>query len=385
MLTHITRHPLLISAALLLTVACADEDDHDPSLNSSFPSGASNMSADAGDGSASDSGGAPTGNYLTTDDFSLGHGGGCLVSDDNEVWCWGHNSNGVQGPDAPRFEIGNMSDPFKATRIRDIPEAQQVAVGWSSACALTTDARVFCWGTGGAVFPTVPLHEMPAFNVQTYEITGFGGVVTQLEVGVFQACALLDSGEVSCWGTHQETPARLEGFEGITQVSAGRHAVCGLDRDGAVYMVERKGFGFPWGEVEMLAPRGVSKVDCTDSGVCALFDDGHIGCMWMDPDDVEARRLATIEGISDAIDMDKGYDTSCGLLPNGTPLCWGAFNTTDHPGEPRGINTAAVPTPGLTDGQLVRASGDLETCVLTSHRTIRCNTEYQRLLGLVSR
>ncbi len=108
------------------------------------------------------------------------------------VWCWGYNIGGMG-------ITGNTSNTLlKATQIL-ASGAVSVAVGNDSSCALMTDKTVKCWGTGGK--GQMGNAGALSYNNPPTTVSGLSNVVA-LSVGLGTACALTEDGNVSCWGNN---------------------------------------------------------------------------------------------------------------------------------------------------------------------------------------
>lgn len=130
---------------------------------------------------------------------SAGSGFACGLTADARVVCWG--SNGVEQLGRSGAVLTASPTPIEPEFPVSAPSTWlDVSAGTAGACAVGSDATVYCWGgnnsfgergtgtLGGVNYvPTkVDLDDQPAIDV---------------EVGTFTACALLVSGEVRCWGS----------------------------------------------------------------------------------------------------------------------------------------------------------------------------------------
>jgi alpha-tubulin suppressor-like RCC1 family protein len=67
----------------------------------------------------------------------------CGITTDNELLCWGHNESGLVGIGPVGTEVVRVPTPVGSpTRFR------AVSVGAWTACAISTDDRLYCWGLG---------------------------------------------------------------------------------------------------------------------------------------------------------------------------------------------------------------------------------------------
>ncbi len=139
----------------------------------------------------------------------------CALLNDDTVVCWGNNGNGQIGGGSGSVNtiIGSAGDPLSGT-------ATHIAAGDAHTCALLlSDKSVKCWGyndfgqTGGGT-PSL----------------GANKTATELAVGAWSSCAILNDGSVKCWG---RTPTSL-GSNTATQITAGYMHACALLNDKSV-------------------------------------------------------------------------------------------------------------------------------------------------------
>lgn len=164
--------------------------------------------------------------------------------------------------------------------------------------------------------------------------------VQQVSVGGNHTCALLDSGEVQCWGSAadggygdssieaSETPTVITALRGFTDIEGGSQHICGSASDGSV-----KCWGYSYRSPPVVI-RGVSHVAQLSPGFvhsCALTDDGHVWC-WGKNDEGQlgdgsnnnsGTQAVEVKGITTATQVSIGFKTSCALLEDSTVQCWG--------------------------------------------------------------
>ncbi len=72
--------------------------------------------------------------------IAVGSGQTCAVTDDGAVHCWGENDRGESGSAV-------LGDLYAPVRVTGLGPARQVVAGRAAfTCALTEDAKTFCWG-----------------------------------------------------------------------------------------------------------------------------------------------------------------------------------------------------------------------------------------------
>jgi len=126
----------------------------------------------------------------------------CVVTVDDNVRCWGQNSQAELG-----YSI--FSEPLTLSEMRDLGDVdvggpvKQVVVGNRFTCALLTAGTVRCWGYFGGFaygsYDTIGDNETPA---ETGDAP-LGGLVSSLSAASDYACAVMESGELRCFGKNQ--------------------------------------------------------------------------------------------------------------------------------------------------------------------------------------
>jgi alpha-tubulin suppressor-like RCC1 family protein len=126
------------------------------------------------------------------------------------VWCWGADTWGQLGADGVgdvTCLAGGEEKPCSPTavRVKNLSSAIQLATGRDSACAVTKEQNVWCWGRSeigalGHDDSTDPLcaENKPCVTapVQIPMLSG----VTRITLGHFSGCARKADGTLSCWG-----------------------------------------------------------------------------------------------------------------------------------------------------------------------------------------
>jgi len=124
-----------------------------------------------------------------------------ILQTDGAVRCWGAGAEGQLGY-GNNQSIGDDELPTSAGPVALGGAALQVATGFLHTCALLEDGTVRCWGTssdgqlGTGSFVVIGDDELPT----SVPPVAVGGPVAQIAVGGFHSCALLEDGAVRCWG-----------------------------------------------------------------------------------------------------------------------------------------------------------------------------------------
>ena len=138
----------------------------------------------------------------TLSDIVTGGSHSCALRDDEELVCWGRNHEGQLGIDNSLNADWYLSENNIETLIAQLPFAPvQLDLGGSHSCAVLANGRVSCWGTGASGrlgygdIQDQGDDEPPGDTVQLGPVTP-----VQVTTGDEHTCALLQGGEVMCWG-----------------------------------------------------------------------------------------------------------------------------------------------------------------------------------------
>ena len=143
----------------------------------------------------------------------------CAVTTGGGALCWGYNEFGQIGD-------GTFVDRSTPTGVSGLGNGvATITGGWAHTCALTTDARMLCWGDnffgeiGDGTTGDSPATPTP--------VSGLGNVVAGISAGWEYTCAVTTGGGVLSWGlndygqigdgttTNRPTPTAVTtGFEG---------------------------------------------------------------------------------------------------------------------------------------------------------------------------
>ncbi len=270
----------------------------------------------------------------------------CAVIQGGDIYCWGHNQLeqcGIPGPDTDI--IG------RAYRLSILPGyAEMVAAGQSHTCATMETGGAYCWGANDK--GQLGLGNTDS-NPADGSVTGITAHVQKLAAGIGHTCALLDNGDVMCWGTNELNQLGRAGETSSVPLAAS-------------------------------LPLPAIDIACGDNHSCAVLNDGRVVC-WGDNASGQSAPGGTptvttptlVTDISDAQKVATGSGHTCALLDSGEIVCWGA----DQSGQ-RGIGRwSFTPPPSrvlfLNDATSITAAGD-HACAMNQSGDVSCwgeNTE----------
>ncbi len=275
--------------------------------------------------------------------------------------CWGYGRS---------RKIGNGKTDYSETTPQDVKGLASgvvsVAAGGYHTCALTTRGGVKCWGTnysgelgtGSNSDSSVPVN-----------VSGLNSGVVAIDAGLRHTCALLQSGEVRCWGGNsagqigdgtedndrpipvkvtglQATPSALAlgGFHTCALVSSDNLQCWGANWEGQLGNGTTDKSVIPVRVTGL--PTNIVGVTAGTRSTCAFMKSGAVKCWGMNSDGqagdgtTEDRLTPTdVVGLASGVGaVDAGGAHVCAVLDvNGSALkCWGS----DSDGQ-LGIGTAA--------------------------------------------
>lgn len=305
--------------------------------------------------------------------IAVGNYHACSLSDAGQVKCWGANT---------ALQLGNEGRALRITPsdVMDLGAGvRAIAAGGNSACAITANRRVRCWG---ANFQNQLGIGGPPDVATPTPVVGLGEVdVLAIGVGREHACALLSGGRVKCWGdnahgqlgdgtrTQRASAVDVVGLPNdIRAIALGYLHTCaitatnglkcwGYNEDGQLgdgttterlTPVDVVGLG---SGVQAVAPGGLHTCAVVSGGAVTCWGANYFGLLLGDgstedraiPGDIPALR----QGV---VDISAALFATCVRFANGSMQCWG---TND--GGPVGDNsTISRPTPvgvaGLNSG-----------------------------------
>ena len=176
------------------------------------------------------------------------------------------------GDDSLRYWMSStVGEPgFELTEVPGIPNAVQVVGDLGHLCARDPGGRVVC-EEPSCHFDHPPGHWSCAEGKWTPVAIP---PARELAVARASTCALLATGEVSCW-TSNTSPSPVVGLSKITALGGTEAGLCAVRADGSLVC---------WSEVEVrepkqvLAPGSVSGPFCGGGEGCTIRKDGLVAC-----------------------------------------------------------------------------------------------------------
>ncbi len=298
-------------------------------------------------------------------DLGLGAFHSCAGFDDGSLRCWG--SGGYIGSGS-KLTIGDDETPDAIAAVQIGGRVTQLSAGWYHTCALLDAGNVRCFGDGYSGLlgygntDDVGDDETPASAGDV----SLGGRVVQVSAGPYHSCAVLDDGRVRCWGKndHGQLGRADPASVGDDEIPA---SVAVVDVGGIVKQVAA-------GYMHNCVLLDTGKVRCWGRNL-----GGELGYGNLEPigDDETPASAGDVDVGGTVVQIVAGMYRTCALLDNGKVRCWG--NGQDGRlgyGNSQTIGDDETPaSAGDVDiGGAVKmlAAGEYATCALLVVGSVRC-------------
>lgn len=317
----------------------------------------------------------------------------CATLSSGEIQCWGDNSYGGIGNGLIEKDV--IRGP---TKVLGITNAISVSGRQQSMCALLNSGRIKCWG-----------HEFGGVPVEVAGITD----AVAITIGVNHSCARLSTGDVKCWGRRSEvgdpnyffgsdaqTPALIPDITNVVSVSSGRTHTCAVIDTGEIKCWGSNDYG-QLGNMTRNLSRvasppsvvpGITNAVAVTAGhyhTCATLDNGQITC-WGHNGSLElgnntapTHSLVPVK-VSSTTDagnsLSVSLDGACVVLNTGRIQCWGNNSNGQLGNNSTVDSTSPVTVIGITDAVTI-AKSHVHACALLRSGNIKCwgNNYYGQL------
>ena len=314
------------------------------------------------------------------------HNTTCAIRADDRTVCWGNGSGYLSGTGVLNVTIGNQSGEM-GSALTPVDFGSSYAVTLSEGddhiCALLASGAVKCWGHNSegqlGINGTDNFGDSSELGANWPAVDLYGNTAVAVSAGAFHTCAILSSGDVTCWGLNNygqlgygDTTNRGSADLGsaletvnlgygktATAIAAGGYFTCAILNDGTLKC---------WG----YNASGQLGQDSTTT----LGDGGNEMGDYLLPIDLGDGRTAKNVYASRRADLDY----TCAILDNDSLKCWGqndngqlglgdSSNRGDATGEMATLGTVNLGS-GQTAAQV--AMGEIHTCVLLTSTDIKC-------------
>ncbi len=364
---------------------------------------------------------APGADRTLSSRLGNGHSNACIILDNGKVRCWG-SFYGTGVPGSGTIGDDETPDQVRPVELGD-NDVVEVDGGQLLTCVLLDNGDVRCWGVGGGsglgynglpgVDDSIGLNEEPL----EFPAIDLGGDATAIASGNFHTCAILDDGSLRCWGfassgqlgygdeaivgdvksPAEAGPVPLGAGRTATAITAGRRHTCAILDTGDVRCWGNTvpGASGEFGDDEPasaapLADLGGNKAVAISAGwdsTCAITDNDEVWCWGVGSG---ARySTGTNTSLSDPapVDLDghtpaqitHGFEHVCVLTTDAELFCWGqgddgrlGYGNTDDIGNDEPPLSAGPVDVGAGRTVLTASAGSTTTCALLDNLTVRC-------------
>ncbi len=277
----------------------------------------------------------------------------CARMSDGTVRCWGSDEFGALGagtprdpkdpppkdaPDAGAKDV-DAGAPSAAKLVAGLTDATQISAAGTTTCARRKDGSVWCWG--GNTMGQLGLSDRATFDYSPHPDAGpvaLRSPAVRVDVGPGNACAVLTTGEVWCWGTNEKLQLARPDAEAAYVLGTGAAKL-------APYAVARTTFGTNTGlgltaTGELVSWGAVSGKDGMVSG--------RLSSVSPDPSPFGVAQLASVSSYAVTSSLTKGEGGPIGeptligpfpppgglqrhahacAIANGQVYCWGRSDT----------------------------------------------------------
>jgi alpha-tubulin suppressor-like RCC1 family protein len=294
---------------------------------------------------------------LPIDEVLQVSGGGyhtCALLHSGRIFCWGRNDFGQLG-------IGSVveaREPQEVLLAGSYPDWDFVSAGYYHTCAIHRHGGLACWGandrgqlgngtTEGQLEPTV--------------VTGLSSRATRVSTGRSHTCAVLDDGDVQCWGDD------ASGQIGNDTVTGGY-----TDVPMDVVGLSGEALAVSLGFLHSCALLSGGEVMCWGDNTEGQLGIGTTGTGGSTPVAVTLTAAASTKAAPSASNLSSGENHTCVLLVDGRIDCWGAGDSGQL-GNGTGDNQPLpVDVTGLAAGATAVSCGLAHSCALFETGTVHC-------------
>jgi len=236
----------------------------------------------------------------------------CAILDDGSVSCWGRNNKGQLG-DGSNI---NRNSPI-VVNLGVNKTAVSISAGLDFTCALLNTGEVSCWGDNS--FGIFADGTTTNSNVPVIANHSIGESVVSISTPGYSVCVISSSGSISCWGesyTISSPNGVLTNGSVSLSLDSGRYAV---------------------------------SIDGTNSHTCAILDNGSIscwgvntygqfgngecssvipssGCSGTNTNIPQSVNFSAITSSGDMISVSSGLVSTCSISETYSIYCWGNQN-----------------------------------------------------------
>ena len=289
----------------------------------------------------------------------------CAISLSNRAYCWGSGSSGQLGNNSTT----NSSIPVavNTTGVLAGKAIKQISTGFSHTCAIASDDKAYCWGSGtsGQLGNNLYTNSSIPVAVNTTGVLA-GKTIKQISAGTSHTCAIASDDKAYCWGagssgqlgnsstTNSLIPVAVNttgvlAGKTIKQISAYGFHTCAVASDNKAYCWGRGDLGqlgnnsttnssipVAVNTTGVLAGKAIKQISTGFSHTCAIASDDKAYCWGSGTSGQLGNNLYTNSSIPVAVNttgvlagktikqISAGTSHTCAIASDDKAYCWGS-------------------------------------------------------------
>lgn len=248
--------------------------------------------------------------------------------------------------------------------------ATQVVAGGLHTCAIYVDGKVKCWGRNN--FGQLGYGNVDTYgddeNIDSIPYLDIDEKVIDLSAGLFHNCAVLEDGDVLCWGANDKGQLGL----GHTNNIGDDETLSAATRINLGEAAKRIYSGTKY-NCALLESNNIKCWGENTFGQLGLGHTNHIG----DNEDLSVLGYVPVGSSIVQMDISTISNHTCAALSSGDVKCWGlnnfgqlGYGHTNNIGDDESISSVtSIP---FASKVLQLATGSLHTCALGEGQKVRC-------------
>jgi alpha-tubulin suppressor-like RCC1 family protein len=312
----------------------------------------------------------------------------CALRADGALFCWGNNASAQLGMVTSGIAVA-------PTRVDALEKVLALSLGGEFGCAQTA-AGLLCFGHNN--FGQIGAGDVIGSRLPSL-VDGLPSELRGFSAGGTHACAVDVRGALYCWGNNGwgeigigfasgtdtsysvSRPARVE-LGNVSAVAAGEVHTCAVVDGGELYCWGGRASepSYPSPGPPLPVARGsvppLRKIVAGNEFTCAVSENGWVGCMGPNASVSGAAELSAVDGLSSQmVDVACGWEHACAVAGDGSVWCWGMNRRGALGRDPtHGDNFDPVPrrVSGIPGHAIAVAVGTDFSCVLAEDSTVWC-------------
>ena len=324
--------------------------------------------------------------------ISSGYTHTCAILDNGNVACWGDGFRGQLGNGG----TSQQNTPTLTSSLGTGRTAVALSSKFTHTCAILDNGSVSCWGygndgqlgNGGTSQQNTPTltsslgtgRKAVALSSGGYQLNNGGH---QFSSGGHHTCAILDNGDVSCWGDGNE--GQLGNGATSDKTTPTLTSSLGSSRTAALSERDFDGDGtYTIFQAHSYLDTQEQSISSGGAHTCAILDNGSVSCWGQGLDGqlgnggtinvTTPTSIGTLGTNRTAVALSSGGSHTCAILDNGSVSCWGRGDNGQLGNGGTENSTLPVTTSSLGAGRTAVAlsSGTAHTCALLDNGLISC-------------